>query len=909
MTLTAPIKLLPNVRTAARDAKDGYTWGREARDSNILAGLGEYLRDDRASGTRSYLRQPGHWVDIAMDEAVAERWIVSDDVTYPSWPDQGKQSLRTILSAEPESMLGRAHVAKHGPFLRTVMKLIDTHPAVNRGSLSVQIHPPVGYPDRPAKPEMWRGTGHVYLGWARAVGRAELLEALALPRSHESSPEQGPLERLLNNIRLSKSYPLIVPGGTVHAIRAGSFLAEWSIAPGEQGLSRATVALYDRTDGKQPRPGKEDISESFRILDHSDGLAPSSRFLSQPMDLDDDGAGNRRTLLFRTGELFVEAWHLATGRRSKTEGRSVPLYVEAGEAVIRTATGEVRLTAGEEAFIPAAAGEFTVECVSPDPILLQTWHKPTDQDLHARSAQSSMRALPARLMMSSGSTPASFTPLLDETMLEQIARLRRGRIPIKLLRPCTLGDGILRLDQLDQDGLRAAYEQAVDAGRITKFVPASGAASRMFGDLTAVLIELDAGEPLTDSCRRTLQRLTEGLDRFAFANALRQTLNTPPDEPLADALVKDPLTVLRAILGPDGLGLARLPKGLVPFHRCGELSRTPLEAHFLEAADYTLDGNGIARLHFTVSDVARGQMETAIERARGIHLDQPGRHDIHFEVTCSIQEPATDTVSIDRRGEVVLDEDGLPLTRPGGHGALLHNLNQFQADIVSIKNIDNVVPDDARLATNRHKAVLGGLLLKMQSRIFGYLENLEDGQPTRDQLTQMLRFAGDELGAPVPLELVDAPGETIQTYLKSRFDRPLRVCGMVSNTGEPGGGPFWTDDPDQPLQIVESISVDLADCEQNDVWRSATHFNPVDIVCGLRNRHGVPYDLMRFRDDKAAMIGEKTLNDQPIRVLELPGLWNGGMARWNTVFVEVPATSFNPVKTVFDLLRSAHQAT
>jgi hypothetical protein len=287
-----------------------------------------------------------------------------------------------------------------------------------------------------------------------------------------------------------------------------------------------------------------------------------------------------------------------------------------------------------------------------------------------------------------------------------------------------------------------------------------------------------------------------------------------------------------------------------------------------------------------------------------------------FVIECSIQDPATDTVAIDERGDMVRNKDGSVYRRPAGHGALLANLAALDADIVCIKNIDNIVPDHLKSAANAFKPVLGGLLLELQAQIFAYLAELDSTDVEPSSLATMLSFARNTLNAPdVPVAPANSASQddtgasmdAVKTYLRQRFDRPIRVCGVVPSAGEPGGGPFWTKDPHFPLQIVESASVQLGDDDQARVWNSSTHFNPVDLTCGLRDRHGKPYDLQAFVAPDSALIVDKTLHGSAIRALELPGLWNGAMAYWNTIFVEVPLLSFNPVKTVFDLLRETHQ--
>lgn len=488
-------------------------------------------------------------------------------------------------------------------------------------------------------------------------------------------------------------------------------------------------------------------------------------------------------------------------------------------------------------------------------------------------------------------------------MKEQIKRLSQGTIPVALVRPCTAGDGIALLSDLDRDDLTAAYEQARAAGRVTKMVPASGAATRMFKELLAALAELETGTSSSTPTRDALHRLESGLSHFAFAADLQARLAANGHYDLREAVVHDPRKVLAVMLRDEGLGLANLPKAMVPFHLYADGPRLALEEHLHEAIDTGTDAEGVTRVHFTIADDAMEAAKTAVNRAKE-RLAPAG---VRFEITFSIQDPLSDTVAIDGRGEVVRNPDGSVHKRPAGHGALLENLGALAGDIVTIKNIDNVVPDHLKPVANGHRAVLGGLLVRLQEKMFGFLRTMDAGEPDTAAAVEMLEFAGGILGAADVPRASDHTPEQVVAYLRQRFDRPLRVCGVVPNTGEPGGGPFWTEDPANPKQIVESASVALADPDQNRIWNSSTHFNPVDLVCGLRNYQDRDFELSRYVDPDTALVVDKSLHGVSIRALELPGLWNGAMARWNSVFVEVPLVSFNPVKTVFDLLRDTHQ--
>jgi hypothetical protein len=404
--------------------------------------------------------------------------------------------------------------------------------------------------------------------------------------------------------------------------------------------------------------------------------------------------------------------------------------------------------------------------------------------------------------------------LTPEEVERQAALLRNPPPAAKLARPCTAGDGIVRIDESEHAELLVLADEAARAGRLSKFVPASGAASRMFDFLRS-------GDPDHPDVRRFRENATS----FAF-----------------DA--------------GDLQSLLALPKGLLPFHRYAGTVRTPFEEHLVEAAATVRDAAGVCRLHVTVPPGHRATFEEVLEQARpGLERQTGARFDVRF----SEQAPSTDTVAIDETGRLFRDSEGRLLFRPGGHGALLKNLAETGGDVVLVKNIDNVVPDGLRAPTILWKSLLAGVLVRLERA--------------------------------------------------STRSRPLRACGVVRNEGEPGGGPFWVDGPGgETRQIVESAQVDLADAAQAAIWSAATHFNPVDLVCSLRDASGRPFDFPRFVDERAVFIAKKTHEGRSLFALERPGLWNGAMALWETVFVEVPKETFAPVKTALDLLRPEHQA-
>ncbi len=433
-----------------------------------------------------------------------------------------------------------------------------------------------------------------------------------------------------------------------------------------------------------------------------------------------------------------------------------------------------------------------------------------------------------------------------EDAAEQMRLLRQSPRPVVLDRPCTVGDGIVQLDPSQHDELLQIGRRAAAEGRVQKFVPASGAATRMFKDLIAAL----AADP-PPSSSAVVRAFFERLDDYPFAELLRRRAGI--SGPISSE--QDERTVLRTLL--HDLRYADLPKALIPFHRHPML-RTAFEEHLLEGLRYTRSTDGAARTHFTVAPEFRQDFERQLDAVapRVAAAIEPSMLAVSF----SEQHPATDTLAATPGGEPFRSADGTLLLRPAGHGALLRNLQALSGDIVVIKNIDNVLPFERSDEVVHWKQLLIGALVR--------------------------GHAGTD------------------------HDRPLRVCGVVKNEGEPGGAPFWVVDDDgrRSMQIVEASQVDLDDAAQRRIFESSTHFNPVDIVCSVQMPDGTPFDLQGFVDPSAVFLSRKSHEGQDLLALERPGLWNGAMAGWHTLFIEVPAATFAPVKTVFDLLRPEHQS-
>ncbi len=496
---------------------------------------------------------------------------------------------------------------------------------------------------------------------------------------------------------------------------------------------------------------------------------------------------------------------------------------------------------------------------------------------------------------------------------EEVALFRNPPPFTRVLRPCRPGDGILSISVAMHGTLLEHFDAAARRGRIAKFVPASGAATRMFKDLLAFLAAPEGAE-----LSGAVKTFFDNLHGFAFQEDLAASLGADGID-LEEAVRNgEHRLVLSYLLEKPGLGYADCPKGLLPFHRYPEGPRTPFEEHLVEAAAIARDEDGLCLLHFTVSPEHQDGFERLLDRVRPV-LEE--RFDCRFEVSFSTQRHSTDTLAVDPQNRPFRQEDGSLLFRPGGHGSLIDNLRDLGRegwDIVLLKNIDNVVPNGRKPVVHLWKRLLGGCLLSVRERAFTHLDRLEaldgmaKGKADREAET-VLREAGDfvetELCRPLPSGFAETGPRERKRFLMEVLDRPIRVCGVVRNQGEPGGGPFWVESPSGGIspQIVETSQIDPKDPEQQAVLKSSTHFNPVDVACGLRDRHGRPYDLHRFVDPATVFISEKSHEGRPLKALERPGLWNGAMAGWHTVFVEVPDATFAPVKTVLDLLRPEHQ--
>ncbi|MDT0606603.1 DUF4301 family protein [Croceitalea rosinachiae] len=492
-----------------------------------------------------------------------------------------------------------------------------------------------------------------------------------------------------------------------------------------------------------------------------------------------------------------------------------------------------------------------------------------------------------------------------EKVLDQIETFKEGIPFVDLEKAAVVGEGISRFSDEEQRALVEYFEANRESLALLKFVPASGAASRMF---KAMFNFLDAYHPkeesLSDYIERTndkaVKQFVDGMENLPFHNLImgRILVDGTSKGEIAHQFVKEMLT-------EEGLNYGFYPKGLLPFHTYNN-SATPFEEHLKEAALYAKT-NGKANLHFTISE-QHDAMFKAEEASASPRIAEVTKTD--FKVSYSNQKPATDTLAVTLDNTPFRNSDGSILFRPGGHGALIENLNDEDADIIFIKNIDNVVIDANLEDVANSKKMLAGLLLKVQAETFEKAKHLDKGNLAADEVQEIKEFLEQQLNVRFSTNYTDLEQDNKIAVLKEKLNRPIRICGMVKNEGEPGGGPFFIKDQEgnTSLQIIESAQIDMNNSEQVAILKNSTHFNPVDLVCAVRNYKGEKFDLLNFVDTKQGFITGKTKEGKELKALELPGLWNGAMAFWNTIFVEVPLVTFNPVKTVNDLLKPSHQA-
>ncbi|MCM1021390.1 MAG: DUF4301 family protein [Muribaculum sp.] len=490
-----------------------------------------------------------------------------------------------------------------------------------------------------------------------------------------------------------------------------------------------------------------------------------------------------------------------------------------------------------------------------------------------------------------------------EVFEAQLKRFQTGFPFLRIVDSARVGEGIKKLTpEEEQQAIARWKEYRNNGGETFKFVPASGAASRMFKALFA-FVDGDADTPAPGS---DVDKFIAGLPKMPFYNQLDATCaklyGKGINELIALSRQKD---VVAALLRPEGMNYGQLPKGLLLFHSYDDGARTPLEEHLVEGAQTAADNNGTVNLHFTVSPEHRALFTQRIEK---VVPDLEKKLGVKYNISLSEQKSSTDTVAANADNTPFRNDDGSLLFRPGGHGALIENLNDINSAVVFIKNIDNVVPDNKRDDTIRFKEIIAGYMIEVHDKIEEYIRLIDSGNYTIEQVRQMIAFLHNTLCIR-DAKLKQLEDADLVLYIRQKLNRPLRVCGMVRNEGEPGGGPYIAYNPDGSTspQILESTQIDPANADYKAMVAKATHFNPVDLVCYIKDINGKKFNLPDFVDPDTGFISEKSKNGRELRALELPGLWNGAMSQWNTVFVEVPIATFNPVKTVNDLLRPMHQ--
>jgi hypothetical protein len=519
------------------------------------------------------------------------------------------------------------------------------------------------------------------------------------------------------------------------------------------------------------------------------------------------------------------------------------------------------------------------------------------------------------LIKNFGFTDADFDQITANGIaLDKIARelsiFQSGISKISLEKPAVIGDGIVTLTDEEIRHFSANFDSKKQELELEKFVPASGAASRMFKFLNEFLLEF---KPDSETINAYINRKNDtslsvfliGMDRFPFFKAIDKHLNTRFPDFQSWQRDRRNYFFIKTLLDQNEFDYANKPKGILPFHDYSGKIATPIEEHLKEAVQYSAS-KGVAKIHFTISSEHKEAFHSIIEKVKPVFEEES---DISIETSFSEQHKSTDTIAVDFKNKPLRDHSNQLIFRPGGHGALINNLDQSAADILFVKNIDNVSHNSIH-TISIYKKALAGYLLELQEKIFSSLRLLDNVNINKEDISEIQHFIEHELNVEITGAFSEYKKESKIKHLKSLLDRPIRVCGMVKNENEPGGGPFWVREKTGAisLQIVESSQIDLQNEHQVNILKSATHFNPVDIICGLKNYLGEKFTLNHFIDQNSGFIVEKSKSGLEYKAYELPGLWNGAMAHWITVFIEVPLATFNPVKTVNDLLKPNHQA-
>lgn len=476
---------------------------------------------------------------------------------------------------------------------------------------------------------------------------------------------------------------------------------------------------------------------------------------------------------------------------------------------------------------------------------------------------------------------------------KQITQLERGTEYVQLHAPCTIGNGITQIGKTEAERLIEVFDLEVAEREICKFVPASGAASRMFKNLEEFM---NSGISISDSSEE-VKEFFNNLKKFAFYEDLERKLETADKSIQSLISEKKFKEILKVLLKPEGLNYSANPKALIKFHSYQQESKTAFDEQVYESEKYIVDKHGNVNLHFTIPP----EFEEKFLAEKKRLIEESSQKNINLNISFSYQKKSTDTIALDHDGRL-FKVDGKMLFRPGGHGALIENLNDLHADVIFIKNIDNVQKRENLDLTIRNKKILGGTLVELQSRIHYYLRKLESDS-SNNFIDEIEKFITQELG----IKLGDHSSKA--EYFIELLNRPVRVCGVVENEGHPGGGPFWVKDKNGRItrQIIESDQVNKSEPDQKEIFEASTHFNPVDLACGVNNYKGEKFNLTDFVDHSMVFVANKSKHGKELKALELPGLWNGAMAGWLTIFVEVPKETFTPVKVVNDLLNDYHQ--
>jgi len=491
--------------------------------------------------------------------------------------------------------------------------------------------------------------------------------------------------------------------------------------------------------------------------------------------------------------------------------------------------------------------------------------------------------------------------ITEEQVNSQLEEFKTGFPFLRIEAAAGIGCGVMTPNDNEHAKFIEKWNEYKGGGhKIVKFVPASGAASRMFKDMFAFL-DADYDTPTTDFEKAYF----DNIEKFAFYDELDKACIRNEGKSIK-ALIADGnyKAVAANMLQEKGLNYGQLPKGLLLFHKYSDGARTPMEEHLVEGALYAVSG-GETNVHFTVSHEHKALFERKVEEKAKTYADKFG---IKYNISFSEQKPSTDTIAANPDNTPFRNADGSLLFRPGGHGALIQNLNDIDADVIFIKNIDNVVPDRLKDDTVEYKQLLAGILVSLQEKAFGCLRLLDSGVYNHEQLEDIIRFVQRDLCCR-KADIKELEDAELVIYLRKKLNRPMRVCGVVKNVGEPGGGPFLTYNQDGTvsLQILESSQIDKNNKDYMRMFTEGTHFNPVDLVCAVKDYKGNAFNLPDYVDRSTGFISSKSKGGKELKALELPGLWNGAMSDWNTIFVEVPLSTFNPVKTVNDLLREQHQ--